>query len=107
MSKKNILILSVVIIVFAFAGFYLFKSNTTDQSLVANSKVSNSDEAQKIYNLLQKMSQVKLDDSIFSNQVFKNLKDNSIEILPQETYRENPFAPINSATNRATTTSSR
>jgi hypothetical protein len=107
MSKKNILILGVVIVIFAFAGFYLFNNTNTDQSLVADLKTPNSDEAQTIYNLLQKMSQVKLDDSIFSNQAFQSLKDNSIEILPQETGRENPFAPINPATVRIATTSSR
>jgi hypothetical protein len=95
MNKKNILILIVTLMVFSFAGFYLFKNNNTDKMLVADSGPANSDEAQVIYNLLQKMAKVKLDDSIFSNNNFKGLKDNSVEIIPQETGRSNPFAPVN------------
>ncbi|MFA5934464.1 MAG: hypothetical protein WC827_01075 [Candidatus Paceibacterota bacterium] len=94
MNKKNIIILIVVAIIFAFVGFYLFKNKSTDETLVSDSKVTNSGDAQAIYNLLQKMAKVKLDDSIFSNQIFQSLKDNSIEVAPQETGRDNPFAPI-------------
>lgn len=107
MNKKNILILIVTLIVFAFAGFYLFKNNNnTDEMLVADSNSANSDEAQVIYNLLQKMAKVKLDDSIFSNNNFKGLKDNSVEIAPQETGRSNPFAPVNFVAPKSSTATS-
>ncbi len=96
MNKKNIIIIIAFITILGFVGFYLFKNNTEDGSLVADMKATKIDDAQLIYSLLQKMSKVKLDDSIFSNQIFQGLKDNSIEVLPQETGRSNPFAPINS-----------
>lgn len=96
MNKKNIIIIIVFIAIIGFVGFYLFKTPTDDSALSADVKSAKTDDAQLIYNLLQKMSKVKLDDSIFSNQIFQGLKDNSIEVLPQETGRSNPFAPINS-----------
>jgi len=96
MNKKNIIMLIVFIAILGFIGFYLFKNPTDDSLLSADIKSANTDDAQLIYNLLQKMSKVKLDDSIFSNQIFQELKDNSIEVLPQDTGRSNPFAPINS-----------
>ena len=73
----------------------MFKNSSTDATLVADSNTASSNDAQTIYNLLQKMAKVKLDDSIFSNQIFQNLKDNSVDVAPQETGRDNPFAPIN------------
>lgn len=97
MNKKNIIIIIFFIAILGFVGFYIFKGDSEDGSLVADVKITKTDDAQIIYSLLQKMSKVKLDDSIFSNQVFQGLKDNSIEVLPQETGRPNPFAPINSA----------
>jgi hypothetical protein len=96
MNKKNIIIIIIFIAIIGFIGFYLFKSPVDNGILTADVKTGRTDDAQLIYNLLQKMSKVKLDDSIFSNQIFQGLKDNSIEVLPQETGRSNPFAPINS-----------
>lgn len=96
MNKKNIIIIIFFIAILGFVGFYIFKGDSEDDPLVADVRVTKTDDAQIIYSLLQKMSKVKLDDSIFSNQVFQGLKDNSIEVLSQETGRPNPFAPINS-----------
>ena len=99
MNKKNIIMLIVIAVIFAFVGFYLFNKSSTDTStLTADSKATPAVGAQDIYNSLQKMAKVKLDDSIFSNQVFQSLKDNSIDVPPQETRGSNPFAPINSVT---------
>ncbi len=98
MNKKNIIILIVVVVIFAFAGFYLSnQNNSSGSALVVGSKTQQSNGAEQIFVSLQKMAKVKLDDSIFSNQVFINLKDNSIEVLPQETRGSNPFTPISSA----------
>ena len=40
------------------------------------------------------MQAVKLDDSIFANPIFQNLKDNTVSFSPQASGRPNPFAPI-------------
>jgi hypothetical protein len=45
--------------------------------------------------LLLSVKSIKLDDSIFSNPAWANLKDSSIELTPDHTEgRPNPFAPF-------------
>ena len=86
----------VVIIIIVFAVVYLRKGTVDDSSLSTDTQTSNSADAQLVYTLLKKMSFVKLDDSIFSNQLFINLKDNTVILDRQDVGRQNPFAPIGS-----------
>jgi len=93
-NKNNIIIMIVVIIIIVFAVVYLRKGTVDDSSLSTDTQTSNSADAQLVYTLLKKMSFVKLDDSIFSNQLFINLKDNTVILDRQDVGRQNPFAPI-------------
>lgn len=109
MSKKNILMLIIAVIFLGIAFMYLTRNNTTSDSssLSVNSSTAPSADAQYIYSLLQRMSAVKLDDSIFSSAVFQSLKDNTVVLTAQQTGRNNPFSPIGTDTGvtiQATTT---
>ena len=94
--RNNILVIILVIIVGMVAFWYLGKNNNnvSTSSITADTATSNSADAKYIYNILQEMAQVNLDDSIFSNPVFQSLKDNTISFAPQAAGRNNPFSPV-------------
>ena len=98
MSKNKIIIIVVVIIVGVFAYFYLTRdqSGTANAPLVSEAKTTTFADAKDILTLLNRMSQIKLDDSIFQNVVFKSLKDTTVILVSQPTGRNNPFAPLGS-----------
>ena len=46
---------------------------------------------------LSLLNQIKIDSSFFMNKGFKNFKDNTVDIVPVEPGRPNPFAPVGKA----------
>ena len=106
-NKNNIIIVIVVIIAAFFAYNYLIKDqgSASDTSLTAEAKSTNFAAAKEILLLLNRMSNIKLDDSIFSDRAFQSLKDTTVTLKDQPIGRNNPFAPLSGADNsRATTT---
>ena len=98
--KNNLLIIILVIIIGLVAFWYLGKGSPDNgSSLSVDVQTSNSADATYIYNILQQMAQVTLDDSIFSNSVFQNLKDNTVSFSPQAAGRPNPFSPVGTDVN--------
>jgi len=95
-NTKQIIIAIIIIVIV----FIVFKSKFTDStpgdvSLVADQ--ANSAQlldGQIILGLLNKLEAVSLDDSIFSNAVFIQLKSFERELQPQVLERKNPFLPI-------------
>lgn len=105
MNKRNIFILIIIALVIMVAFWYLKGSNSSSSSsLTATQSSSDSADAQYIYSLLQQMSQVKLDDSIFSDPSFENLKDNTVTFSSEPSGRNNPFAPVGSNGTPSTST---
>ncbi len=104
MNKKNLIIIGTIVIVVVIAMRYL-SAPTTDTSATLGTDVStvNSADATYIYSILQKMAQVRLEDSIFSKGTFLNLKDNTVTFSPQESGRNNPFSPVGSDSSAPTT----
>jgi hypothetical protein len=97
--KNNIIIIILVIVIGAVAFWYLGQNNNnTGSSLSVDAQTSNSADAQYIYNILQQMAQVKLDDSIFSDPNFQSLRDNTATFPLQSAGRNNPFAPTGTDT---------
>ena len=92
--KNNIITLVLVIVVGMIAYWYLTKTDTTAGYLVTDVKTTDTVDAKYIYNILQQMEQVTLDDSIFENPAFKKLKDNYVSFPAQVAGRNNPFAPV-------------
>ena len=102
MSKNKIIIIVVAVVVGILAYMYLTRDqNASSDSLVAENKTSTFADASDILNLLNRMNQIKLDDSVFSNQVFVSLKDTTVTLVSQQTGRNNPFAPLGADTTKA------
>jgi len=97
--KNNIVTIILVAVVVMIAFWYLTKTDSSTAYLTTDVKTTDSTDAKYIYGMLQKMAQVTLDDSIFSNVVFQNLKDNTASLSVQSSGRNNPFAPIGNDSN--------
>lgn len=105
--KNNIATIILVIFVGMVAFWYLTKSDIDTSYLVTENVAADSVDARYIYNILQQMAQVTLDDSVFSNSTFRNLKDNTASFSPQASGRNNPFAPVgNDSSSQPSTQSS-
>jgi hypothetical protein len=93
--KNNIVTIILVIIIGMVAFWYLGNNNNnnTGSSLSLSTQTSDSADAKYIYNILQQMAQVTLEDSIFKDPIFQNLKDNTASFPSQAAGRNNPFAP--------------
>ncbi len=99
--KNNIITIILVVVIGMVAFWYLTKTDSPTSYLAASEKTANSTDAKYIYTILQKVRQVSLDDSIFQNPIFQNLKDNTAEFPLQDSGRSNPFAPIGNDLNVA------
>jgi hypothetical protein len=90
-------IIALVIIAIAFFGFKAFfaSDSTGDVALVSEgSSTSQFVDGKTILVLLNKLSRITLDDSIFSNQIFTGLVNFEKPIEDQVIGRQNPFLPI-------------
>ena len=97
---KNTIITLILIIFIGLVGFwYLTKTDSSTAYLNVDKKTTDSIDAKYIYSILQQMSQVNLDDSIFTDSTFQSLKDNTATLAAQSSGRNNPFAPVGSDAN--------
>ena len=94
--RNNIITVVLIIIIGVVAFWYLTKTDNSTAYLAADAKTSDSVDAKYVYNILQQMAKVSLDDAIFSNLTFQNLKDNTATFPTQAAGRNNPFAPVGS-----------
>jgi len=97
MNKKNQIIVIILVVIVGFVIFTYFKNNSGDtsgSSIVAEQKVAEFAGAREILSLLNRMSNVKLDDSLFNDNSFKSLKDTTVVLVSQPVGRNNPFAPL-------------
>ncbi len=106
---KNIIIFVAIAVVLGLAYVFFIKAPSdsstnlvtttptpaitgTTGAVTANS-ISSSLAANDFLSLLLNINDIKLDDSIFSNPAFTNLRDSSITLMPDGTEgRPNPFA---------------
>jgi hypothetical protein len=90
------IIIAVIIIIVAFVGFKMFfpGSGSGEASLVTEQSTATFAEGQTILNLLNKLNEVTIDDSVFSNPIFVSLVSFEIPIQDQVVGRPNPFLPI-------------
>ncbi len=105
MFKNNKVILLVLLIIAAFIGYnFLFKKNSqTNSDLVAQSKQGQSGQPAIGKDLMIALSELKsltLDDTFFKDPIFNSLTDFSVQIVPQEVGRSNPFSPIGGQLNQ-------
>ena len=100
---KNILIFVGIGVVFILIYVLLIKGDPEVDSLVSSSSLedgtlgieANSEVTQEFLALLLSVKDIRLDDAIFSDSAFQNLRDSSIVLTPDGSEgRTNPFAPI-------------
>ena len=108
MNKKNQILTVIIVVIVGFVVFTYFKNISSDNSgstIVAEQRVAEFAGAREILSLLNRMSNVKLDDSIFSDNSFKSLQDTTVVLVAQPVGRNNPFAPLGTDGLRATSSS--
>ena len=85
-------------IVVAIAAWYVLGGGSGDeQLLVTENFATPASQAEKdLVATLLELRSVTLDGTIFSDPVFKSLKDFGSQIIPEPVGRPNPFAPLSS-----------
>ena len=103
-SKKPIVTIIIIIVVAAMVYFYFSgdpvdtTSSIEDPSVTSETLVAGS----QILALLNQISVIDIETSIFNTPVYRSLVDHTVTVLPQNVGRPNPFAPAFSATPPAT-----
>lgn len=95
-QKIKQIIIALVIIVVAFIAFKMFFSSDSSNVALVSEKANSEEfiDGQIILNVLNKLSAITLDDSVFSNKVFTSLVSFERTLEPQIPGRQNPFLPI-------------
>ncbi len=93
---KNIFLVIGLIVVAFFAYRVFFGVDGIDASLLISDKSSISQGAvgQDLLQLINTLNNLELDESIFTDPVFRSLDDLSQDLTPEPSGRNNPFAPI-------------
>lgn len=105
MSKKNKVMLVVLLVILAFFGYrFMFKkdasSGKSDLAVDAGAEASGQSAiGRDLIVTISKLKSLNLDDSLFKDPIFNNLSDFSIPLIPQEVGRSNPFSPIGGSAN--------
>lgn len=98
-NTKNLIIAGVVLVGFIIAGyFYTTRDRVDDADLLVGIPIS----AEKaidgdLLSTLRELKRLRLDESIFSDQSFVSLTDQSRPLPVQTSGRINPFAPLESS----------
>ncbi len=91
-SKTNGILLVLAILVLAAAGYMLFGTNETPA--VSTTGAPTSAAEVQFLSLTQKIDPVEFDTSILSDLRFMRLVDIRTAIIPEQTGRPDPFAPL-------------
>lgn len=96
MNRQKI-ITAIFLIALALTGVYYYRLYGSKIIPVANLVIENNNSApvgDDILQLVQKLDYINIDNSIFASALFTSLKDFSVQIVPEDKSRPNPFAPI-------------
>jgi TolA-binding protein len=121
--KKIIFTIVALIIIFVVYAVFIKKDPSVDPLITGAERSGPSAQllGTQISQALLRIEQIKLDKTIFNNELYRSLQDRSIPIEQEPKGRQNPFAPIgaispvsavrststqSSTTTSATTTSS-
>lgn len=98
---KTIIISLVVIIALILAYVFFFKKSSVQTNLTSSTSVATTTTGAsapidtEFLSILLSVKDIKLNDAIFSDSTFNNLRDSSITLTQDGTEgRKNPFAPI-------------
>ncbi len=95
-QKTKQIIIVIILIIVSFVGYKMFfpANNSIDSLVEDQSENANFVDGQTILVLLNKLNQVVIDESIFSNDIFVSLVSFERPIAEQVVGRPNPFLPI-------------
>ncbi len=116
MNIKKIIIVIIIVIV-AFVAYALLISgkkesatgvskqavSTTSASTASGNSAALDGPGKEFVGQLLAIQNIKFNLALFADPVFQGLQDWSREIMPQETGRPNPFAPLEGDTSVSTT----
>lgn len=95
-NTKNLIIAGVILLALLGAGyFYASRERVNDADLLVGIPVSSEQAIDgDLLSTLRELKRLRLDESIFSNQSFVSLTDQSRPLPAQTSGRINPFAPF-------------
>lgn len=99
-NSKGTIIILIVILLVSIGLFFYFKGKPSDSSIssLEESGTAESNDAlaasNRVVSLLNQISSLEINDSIFKTPVYKSLVDYTVAIPEQNIGRPNPFAPI-------------
>ena len=92
-NTKKILIISAVVIIVGFLGYYfLVRTSTPVTDLITSS--NGEIVGQDILVLVNKLKTISIDSSFLTSALFTNLKDFAVSLVPEPQVRSNPFGSI-------------
>lgn len=92
-NLKNILIFGGLLVAIVVGYSYFFSGDGSDAPLVATTPAQTT-AGGDLLGLLLNLRSLRLDDSVFSNPVFRRLTNFGVEIPEEPLGRSNPFAPL-------------
>jgi hypothetical protein len=95
--KKNLVTILVVLLILVGGYFgygFISGGSSSDTLSVATPDGGGATVGGDLLVILANLKGLKLDDSIFSNPLFRNLKNFNVELSPEPIGRPNPFAPL-------------
>ncbi|MEN9913191.1 MAG: hypothetical protein RLY66_599 [Candidatus Parcubacteria bacterium] len=94
-SKKSTIGIIIIIVMACLAYYFFTKGNSAPEGALVQQSTPQADAVSaRILSLLNQVSKLEIDTSIFEDVVYMTFKDRSIQIPPVEVGRPNPFAPI-------------
>lgn len=97
-DKKRILVAVLAVFTVFMLASASQKETQAQEPMVVPDTVSSGGEGnqkgREILTLLADLKKITLDESVFSDPVFRSLKDISVELIPEPKGRPNPFAPL-------------
>lgn len=96
--KKIIFTILALILMFILYVLIIKEDPSVDPLITGSGSVGVNNQVlgTQISQALLRIEQIKLDKSIFTDQIYRSLQDRSIPIEPEAVGRNNPFAPIES-----------
>ncbi|MEK7063729.1 MAG: hypothetical protein AAB955_03510 [Patescibacteria group bacterium] len=91
--RYQTIILFIVAVAFIFLGYKAFFAPAEDPAVLTVSEEASGPD-QELIALLFELRAIQLDPAIFADPIFQSLSDFSLELVPEPTGRQNPFAPL-------------
>ena len=93
LSRKNIILIALLVLVCAGAAYFLFFQNDPNDALIETEGPGSEAQATFI-NLAAQLEPIAFDSRILENQRFMALQDIHTAIVPESSGRSDPFSPL-------------